>query len=86
MSRTANCYDHAAMESFFDTLPSVCVNRTQFYTHAQARSAIFAYLECRYNRSAPACLNAINLKLVEGGTAPRGDRSKRVEVISGLPW
>jgi putative transposase len=49
MSRTANCYDNAAMESFFDTLKSECVNRTHFATQAQARSAIFEYLECWYN-------------------------------------
>jgi putative transposase len=49
MSRTANCYDNAAMESFFDTLKSECVNRTSFHTQAQARSAIFEYLECWYN-------------------------------------
>jgi transposase InsO family protein len=49
MSRTANCYDNAAMESFFDTLKSECVNRTQFQNLAQARSAIFESLECFYN-------------------------------------
>ena len=40
MSRTANCYDNAAMESFFDTLKSECVERTHFASRAQARSAI----------------------------------------------
>jgi putative transposase len=49
MSRTANCYDNAAMESFFDTLKSECVNRTHFATHDQARVTIFEYLECFYN-------------------------------------
>ena len=49
MSRTANCYDNAAMESFFDKLKSECVDRTQFHNQAQARSAIFEYLECFYN-------------------------------------
>ena len=49
MSRTANCYDNAVMESFFDKLKSECVNRTQFHTQAQAHSAIFEYLECWYN-------------------------------------
>jgi putative transposase len=49
MSRTANCYDNAAMESFFDKLKTECVNRTQFHNQAQARSAIFEYLECFYN-------------------------------------
>ncbi len=49
MSRTANCYDNAAMESFFDSLKSECVDRTLFHTQAQARTAIFEYLECFYN-------------------------------------
>jgi putative transposase len=49
MSRTANCYDNAAMESFFDTLKSECVNRTHFATQEQARVTIFEYLECFYN-------------------------------------
>jgi len=49
MSRTANCYDHAAMEAFFDKLKSECVDRTHFQNQAQARSAIFEYLECFYN-------------------------------------
>jgi putative transposase len=49
MSRTANCYDNAAMESFFDTLKSECVSRTHFSNQSQARSTIFEYLECFYN-------------------------------------
>jgi putative transposase len=49
MSRTANCYDNAAMESFFDSLKCECVDRTHFHNQAQARSAIFEYLECWYN-------------------------------------
>jgi transposase InsO family protein len=49
MSRTANCYDNAVMESFFDTLKSECVERTHFASRAQARTAIFEYLECFYN-------------------------------------
>lgn len=49
MSRTANCYDNAVMESFFDTLKSECVMRAHFLSRAQARAAIFEYLECFYN-------------------------------------
>lgn len=49
MSRTANCYDNAAMEAFFDKLKSECVSRMQFHTRIQARAAIFEYLECWYN-------------------------------------
>src|SRR5258708_39247060 len=49
MSRTANCYDNAGMESFFATLKKECVHRQQFQTRMQARQAIFEYLECFYN-------------------------------------
>jgi putative transposase len=49
MSRTANCSDHAAMESFFASLTKECTDRTRFKTRQQARSAIFEYLECFYN-------------------------------------
>lgn len=49
MSRTANCWDNAAMESFFATLSKECTDRVRFQTRQQARSAIFEYLECFYN-------------------------------------
>jgi putative transposase len=49
MSRTANCWDNAAMESFFATLTKECTDRVRFQTRQQARSAIFEYLECFYN-------------------------------------
>lgn len=50
MSRTGDCYDNAAMESFFSTLKGECVDRTSFPTRQEARQAIFEYLECFYNR------------------------------------
>ena len=49
MSRTANCYDNAAMESFFASLTKECTDRRHFESRQQARSAIFEYLECFYN-------------------------------------
>jgi putative transposase len=49
MSRTANCWDNAAMESFFATLAKECTNRVRFESRAEARGAIFEYLECFYN-------------------------------------
>jgi putative transposase len=49
MSRTANCYDNAAMESFFASLTKECTDRVRFQSRQQARSAIFEYLECFYN-------------------------------------
>jgi len=50
MSRTANCWDNAAMESFFATLKKECTYREQFENRIQARQAVFEYLECFYNR------------------------------------
>jgi putative transposase len=50
MSRTANCWDNAAMESFFATLKKECIYREQLKSKTQARQVIFEYLECFYNR------------------------------------
>jgi len=50
MSRKGNCYDNAAMESFWSTLKLELVYRTSFATRAQARQAIFNYIEVFYNR------------------------------------
>jgi putative transposase len=49
MSRTANCYDNAAMESFFASLTKECTDCTRFKTRQEARSAIVEYVECFYN-------------------------------------
>jgi putative transposase len=49
MSRTGNCFDNAAMESFFSTLKTEGANE-QFDTRAHARTAIFEYIEAWYNR------------------------------------
>jgi putative transposase len=50
MSRRGNCYDNAAMESFWSTLKRDLVHRCQFATRAQARAAIFEWIEVFYNR------------------------------------
>jgi transposase InsO family protein len=49
MSRVGNCYDNAVVESFFSTLKMECVTEP-FRTRAEARTAIFEYLEVWYNR------------------------------------
>ena len=51
MSRTANCYDNAVTESLFHSFKGECVDREVFQTRAQARRAIFDYLEGFYNRT-----------------------------------
>ena len=50
MSRKGNCYDNAAMESFWSTLKLELVYRRNFQTRAHARSEIFDYIEVFYNR------------------------------------
>lgn len=49
MSRVGNCFDNAAMESFFSTLKTECADQP-FDTRAQARTTIFEYIEAWYNR------------------------------------
>ncbi len=50
MSRKGNCYDNAVAESFFATLKTELVHDADWATRAEARSAIFEYLEVFYNR------------------------------------
>lgn len=51
MSRRGNCYDNAAMESFFHSLKVELIHRHRFYTRDHARTAIFDYIEAFYNRT-----------------------------------
>jgi transposase InsO family protein len=50
MSRKGNCYDNAFIESFFSTLKYELVYHHRFSDIAQARNAIFDYIEIFYNR------------------------------------
>ena len=51
MSRRANCYDNAHMESFWGTLKAELLSKDTFATRTQARLAIFEYVEVFYNRT-----------------------------------
>ncbi len=50
MSRTGNCYDNAMVESFWGKLKTEMVYHEHFTTKAQARAAVFEYIEMFYNR------------------------------------
>jgi putative transposase len=50
MSRRGNCYDNAAMESFWSSLKRELVHRCQFATRAEAKAAVFEWIEVFYNR------------------------------------
>jgi putative transposase len=51
MSRKADCYDNAPMESFFHTLKTELVHHRKYATREQAQRDIFAYIEGFYNRT-----------------------------------
>ena len=44
-----DCFDNAMAESFFATLECELLDRTKWATHAEARSAVFAFIEGWYN-------------------------------------
>lgn len=50
MSRKGNCWDNAAIESFFGSLKEECVGNQVYSSYEQARQALFEYLEVYYNR------------------------------------
>jgi len=50
MSRAGNCYDNAAMESFWGKLKTERVHRRKFASPQEARTAIFEHMEVFYNR------------------------------------
>ena len=50
MSGTGNCYDNAAMESFFATLKGECTFFERYEDQAQAKNSIFDYCFIFYNQ------------------------------------
>ena len=50
MSARGDCYDNAAMESFWGTLKTEEVYQKRYATRSQARLELFEYLEVFYNR------------------------------------
>jgi putative transposase len=50
MGSVGDCYDNALAESFFATLECELLARTAFRTHAEARTALFDYIEIFYHR------------------------------------
>jgi transposase InsO family protein len=50
MSGKGDCYDNAAMESFWATLKTELVHQQEYETREKARASIFEYIEVFYNR------------------------------------
>jgi len=51
MSRKADCFDNAPMESFFHTLKTELVHHRQYQTRTEAQRDVFAFIEGFYNRT-----------------------------------
>ncbi len=49
MGSVGDCYDNAMCESFFATLECELIDRTRFRSHAEARRAVFEFIEGWYN-------------------------------------
>jgi hypothetical protein len=49
MGSVGDAYDNAMAESFFATLECELIDRNRFKTQAEARSAVFAFIEGFYN-------------------------------------
>jgi len=49
-SRRANCWDNAVVESFFATLKTELIHQADYPSPAEARAAIFEFIEVFYNR------------------------------------
>lgn len=49
MGAVGNCYDNALAESFFATLETELIATSRWRTLAEARSAVFAFIETFYN-------------------------------------
>jgi len=50
MSRRANCWDNAPVESFFGKLKAEWVHGADYRSRQQASLHVFEYIECFYNR------------------------------------
>ncbi len=66
MSRSGNCWDNAAMESFFSSLKIERVARKVYRTRDQAKADVFDYIERFYNprrrHSTPGYLSLVAFK------------------------
>ena len=51
MGLVGDCYDNALCESFFATLECELLDRHRFHTQAEARMAVFEFIEGWYNPS-----------------------------------
>src|SRR4051812_24864809 len=97
MSRRGNCLDNAPMESFFASLKTERVHESRFRTGAEARAAVFEYIEVFYNCSSertsryvleenrPCCAGSGTAGCVGRRFALRACLSVRFQGLTPLP-
>jgi transposase InsO family protein len=81
MGSRGDCFDNAILESFHATIKKDLIHRRAWPTKAEARSAVFEYIETFYNRrrrhSTLGMLSPLefeNSTLVTGGTSLAASR------------
>jgi len=76
MSRRGNCWDYAAVESFFGTLKTELVHEGEFATHLAAKIEFTEYLEGFYNsrrrHSSLGYLSPLMFELQRGSGKSKG--------------
>jgi len=50
MGSIGDCYDNAMAESFFATLETELIDRSDWASASEAKAAVFEYIEVFYNR------------------------------------
>ena len=82
-----DCFDSAMAESFFATLECELIDRRAFHTQAEARMAIFEFIEAWYNRkrrhSALGYLSPEEFEraAAKGASGPAGTTKHHVQTI-----
>jgi len=70
MSGKGDCYDNAAMESFWSTMKREEVDRVDYATHDDAKMSLFKYIELFYNRKRlHSTLGYLSPEVFEAGLA-----------------
>ncbi len=88
MGSVGDCYDNAMAESFFATLECELLDRQRFKTHAEARMAIFEFIEGFYNphrrHSSIGYLSPVNYEQRYSRMALDPDALKHATVLTAV--
>ncbi len=83
MSAAGNCYDNAAMESFWSTLKTEWLHHKNFPSHQAARLAIFDYIETFLTLNGSTALWVINPLWTSNKLTPMNNHQKPVSEYLG---